>query len=118
MARPLSSFGDAVRKAIDAAAGGVVTWRSIAHWLDERGYIDVGAPAELKLVKRHIENLVRAGYLIPDGRVASKTRPLMGYRTAAAMQQRAQASGTQMPGTARRDQQREAVEQLLLAWGA
>ena len=56
--------------------------------------------------------------LIADGHVPGKTRPLMGYRTAASMQQHAREAGLQMTAAigARRAQQRAAVEQLLLAW--
>lgn len=118
MARPLSEFGSEVRKAIDEAGGGVVTWRSIANYLHDAERINGDAPAEVALVKSQFQYLVQTGYLLPDGHVPGKTRPLMGYRTAASMQHLAQQSGTQLPAAARRQQQQAAVEQLLLAWGA
>lgn len=118
MARPLSTLGAQVRDAIDAARGGVVTWRLIANELDARAVINASAPGEVQLVKRQFEELVRSSYLIADGHVPGKTRPLMGYRTAASMQQHAREAGLQMTAATgvRRAQQREAVEQLLLAW--
>jgi hypothetical protein len=118
MARPLSDFGADVRSAIEQAGSGVVTWRSIAQCMHESGRINRDAPAEVALVKRQFEYLVLIGHLLQDGHVPGKTRPLMGYRTAASMQRIAHQSGTRMPEVARRKQQQAAVEQLLLAWGA
>ena len=118
MARPISDIGRLVRQAIEDAKGGVVTWRSIAQALHEARHINRDSAGELMLVKRQVEWLARTDYLLPDGHIAGgKGRPLMGYRTASSMQHIAQAHGTQIPAR-RAQQQREAVEQLLLAFGA
>lgn len=117
MARPVSRFGREVRDAIDAVRGGVITWRLIANYLvATRQCLNSAAPAEMALVRRQIEEMVRSGELIAVGPVSGgKGRPLMGYRTAESMQQRAKEHGAQIPS--RRARQRAAIEQLVLAFG-
>lgn len=56
-----------------------LTWRGAAARLVEAGYLQSIAPGELRLVRRTVENMVRAGELARVGEVAvsGSRRPMV-----------------------------------------
>ena len=64
--------------ALAVAAG---TWRDLARALADAGLIDMAAPSEVRLVRRTVVNMVRAGELAAQGEVrrAWSRRPLKVY---------------------------------------
>lgn len=64
--------------ALAVAAG---TWRDLAQALADAGLIDMAAPGEVRLVRRTVVNMVRAGELAAQGEVrrAWSRRPLKVY---------------------------------------
>lgn len=85
MARPLSPIVPALRCALDArlGCGAAPTWRDLAADLHGQGVINAGAPSELLMVRRTVENMARRGELraAQPVRVPGSRRPMTGWVT-------------------------------------
>ncbi len=116
MARPMSSVSVDVLDVL-ARASGPLTAQQIAGHIWRGLHI---ARAELVLVRNALDYLQRQGQVVSHGTVRGSTRPARCYCTTSYIRRIAEQHGTQIPAPrgAARQQQRDAVDQLLLAWGA
>lgn len=116
MARPMSPVSVDVLDVLAHASEPLTAQQIAGHiWRGQRI-----ARAELVLVRNALDYLRRQGQVVSHGKVRGETRPARCYCTTDHMRRIAEQHGTQIPaprGPARQ-QQHDAVDQLLLAWGA
>ena len=115
MARPVSSISADIRDAFARASEPLTVQQVAAHVWPGRTV----APAELAIVRRSIAHLQAYGQVCIYSTTQGRTRPFRRY-CSVDMRRLAGEHGTQIPAprSAARQQQRDAVDQLLLAWGA
>lgn len=116
MARPVSSISADIRDAFARASEPLTVQQVAAHVWPGRTV----APAELAIVRRSIAHLQAYGQVCIYSTTPGRTRPSRRYCSVDHMRRLAGEHGTQIPAprSAARQQQRDAVDQLLLAWGA
>ena len=116
MARPVSSISADIRDAFARASEPLTVQQVAAHVWPGRTV----APAELRLVRNTINYLLCCGQICRSTATPGRTRPSRRYCSVDHMRRTAGERGTQIPAprSAARQQQRDAVDQLLLAWGA
>lgn len=78
--RPTGEIRQALRECL-RPDGAAVTWRDAAARLAESGVINLGAPSEVLLVRRTMENMVQHGEARPVAavRAPGSRRPMTAY---------------------------------------
>ena len=116
MARPVSFISEAIREAFARAIEPMTVHEIAASVWPGRAV----APAELAIVRRAVAHMQAYGQVCTYTTTPGRTRPIRRYCSVDHMRRIAEQHGTQIPaprGPARQ-QQHDAVDQLLLAWGA